>query len=380
MKNTFSAFLFAIVAVSVSAQEYNAEAKDSMRKETNPSRSRFLLTGYSAFTIETDTKENFNMGAVQLSPIFLWKPSKNIFFEAEPEMELNSNALEIGLEYANISYIMNKYITFRAGKFLAPFGIFQDRLHASWINKLPNTPLGFGHDGVGTSSETGIALSGGIPIGPSKINYSMYASNGPQLNTGNDEPGEEGMLKYENAIDNNFNKALGGRLGILPFSNSSLEMGASLQYAIVGDKGSVYENVTSTMYSADLSFVKQLDFLKGIIDVKAQMNAVNIGKAYYIDANDTTGINQYTYDNKRNIVFGQIAYRPSMLQNKTLKNFEGVFRYSTLNLPQGAKENEDVSQIALGLNYWLTWRSVIKFSYQKTNNKDNFFLQFATSF
>lgn len=383
MKQLLPILLFVTLVTFASAQEYNSAAKDSMSAPPpsgNSARSRFLLTGYTALTIESDGKDKFNMGELQFSPIFLWKPSKNIFFEAEPEMELNGDELEISLEYANISYIMNKYVILRAGKFLAPFGIFQDRLHASWINKLPTVPLGFGHDGVGTSSEIGLALSGGIPIGPSKINYSIYGSNGPQLNTGKDEPGEEGMLMYENALDNNFNKAIGGRLGILPFSNSSLELGGSMQYAALGDKGSSYENVTSMMYSVDLSFTQQLDFLKGIVDVKGQMNAVNVSKADYNDPDDSTGTKTYTYDNKRSIVFGQVAYRPSMLKNKVLKNFEGVFRYSVLDLPEGAKENEDFTQLAVGLNYWITWRSVIKFAYQKTGEQEGYFLQFATSF
>ncbi|MFY9308275.1 MAG: hypothetical protein WAQ28_04410 [Bacteroidia bacterium] len=383
MKQLLSILLFVSSATVASAQQYNDAAKDSMQASqlsVNPARSKFLLTGYSAVTIESDGKEKFNIGQLGFSPIFLWKPSKNIFFEAEPEMELNGEELEIGLEYANISYIMNKYITLRAGKFLAPFGIFQDRLHASWINKLPTVPLGFGHDGVGTSAEIGLALSGGIPIGPSKMNYAVYVSNGPQLNTGEDEPGEEGMLIYENSLDNNLNKALGGRLGILPFSNSSLELGGSAQYAMIGDEGSNYENVTSLMYSADLSFTQQVDFLKGALDVKAQMNAVNVSKADYNDPDDSTGLQLYTYNNNRSIIFGQLAYRPAMLNNKVLKNFETVFRYSVLDLPEGAKENEDVSQIAIGLNYWITWRSVIKFAYQKTGHQENYFLQFATSF
>jgi hypothetical protein len=382
MKKIISLLLIVTSINIATAQQYNNAAKDSMQaqQKSNSSLSRFLLTGYTALTVETDGKEKFNMGQVQFSPILLWKPSKNIFFEAELETELNAGALDIGLEYADISYIINKYITLRAGKFLAPFGIYQDRLHASWINKLPTAPLGFGHDGVGTSSEIGIALSGGIPIGPSKINYIIYASNGPQLNTGKEEPGEEGMLMYENALDNNFNKAVGGRLGILPFSNSSLELGGSVQYAKVGDKASDYDKVTSLMYSFDLSFTQQVGFLKGMIDVKAQMNGLNVSKADYIDPYDSTGTGLYTYDNKRSIIFGQVAYRPSMLKIKVLKNFEGVFRYSILNLPEGVKENEDVSQIALGLNYWITWRSVIKFAYQKTGGKENYLLQFATSF
>ena len=209
-----------LLSAEVFSQQYNQDYLDSLiQNKVQPlisRNSKFVITGYTtagAKFAKDDTKFN----GFSLNPILLWKPSEKIFVEAELETELEGNETVINLEYANVSYFLNKYITFRAGKFLSPYGIFQDRLHPAWINKLPTAPPGYGHDGVGPSAELGFDVRGGIPLGSAKMNYSIYVSNGPVLNTGEDEPDEGGMLSYENADDNNNNKTFGGRIGFLPF-------------------------------------------------------------------------------------------------------------------------------------------------------------------
>jgi hypothetical protein len=372
-----------IPGFKTNAQEYNQEYLDSLIQNKTQSlvarSSKFVLTGYTTAGIQF-SKEETSFRDISFNPIFLWKPAEKIFIEAELETELQGGETVISLEYADASFILNKYMTIRAGKFLSPFGIFQDRLHPGWINKLPTKPLGFGHDGLGPSSEIGVDLRGGIPLGDAKMNYSFYLSNGPVLNDGADEPGEEGMLTYENADDNNKGKAIGGRIGFLPFSNSSLEIGGSFQNGKVGNKGSNYENIGARQYALDLIYVKQLDFLKGILDVKGQWNQVNVDQADYTDPDDPTGNTTYTFDNKRNSVFVWGAYRPTMAQNKFLKKTELVFRYSGLNPPAGSKEPEKVKQYMYGINYWVNWRTAFKLAYQSQENNNTFFMQIAVGF
>ena len=117
-------------------------------------------------------------------------------------------------------YVLNKNMTVRAGKFLLPFGTFMERLHPSWINRLPTKPLGFGHDGIAPSSGIGVEFRGAFDLGKSKLNYSLYSTNGPRLKDGSDEPEEAGMLQFSNFEDNNLNKSFGGRIGILPIAFS----------------------------------------------------------------------------------------------------------------------------------------------------------------
>ena len=142
---------------------------------------------------------------------------------------MEGNETEVGLEYAQISYLLNDYVTLGAGKFLSPFGVFRERLHPAWINKLPDAPLPFGHGGLGPTSELGFEVRGGIPVGPTKMNYTVYVSNGPRLIT--DEDHEAGLLSSSNFEDVDDNKAIGGRIGFLPIPE--LELGYSMQYAEV---------------------------------------------------------------------------------------------------------------------------------------------------
>lgn len=363
------------------SQQYNQATLDSLfhnKAKAHVARTtKFVLTGYTAAGFQFREDET-TFRDLSFNPIFLWKPAERVFVEAELETELEGEATNIALEYADVSFFVNRYMTLRVGKFLSPFGIYQDRLHPAWINKLPTAPLGYGHDGIGPSADIGVDLRGGVPIGSAKINYSLYLSNGPQLNEGEEEPGEEGQLIYENVDDNNDNKAVGGRIGLLPFANSALEIGGSFQIGKVGARDSEYERVAARQFALDLTFVQQLDFLRGMLDVKAQWNQVDVDDADYNDPDSPGGT--YTYDNLRNSTFAQVAYRPTMLAQKQLKRFELVFRYSNLAPPTGSKEPEELTQYTYGLNYWLTWRTVFKLAVQRQENANAFLLQASTGF
>ncbi len=51
------------------------------------------------------------------------------------------NAFTSSLEYAQFDFFANRYVTVVAGRFLNPFGIFNERLHPTWIRKLQPEPL-----------------------------------------------------------------------------------------------------------------------------------------------------------------------------------------------------------------------------------------------
>lgn len=325
--------------------------------------SRFLVRGYAHSGLEFYKDESSFVGG-SFNPIFLWQQSDKLLFEAELEFELENGETQLALEYANMSYILNDYTTLRLGKFLLPFGTFAERLHPAWINRLPSRPLGFGHDGVGPARDLGIELRGGLAVGNSKINYSIYVTNGPSLNDGSEEveePEEAGMLFYDNAEDNNKNKAIGGRLGFLPLSNSSMEIGFSGQYAKIGSNDSEYEDLAALLYALDFSYVSRVGFLNGVVDIKAQLNGVNVDDANYFNAEDSS---KYTFTNNSQSYYAQLSYRPAYVSNAFFKNLEFVGRYSALTFPEGALWESDQEQFAFGINYWIDWRTVVKLSYQ----------------
>lgn len=374
------------LSATVFGQQYNQDYIDSLIKSSAQAKvartSKFALVGYTSVSAKFNKEDGAAFNNLVFNPILLWQPHKNIVIEAELETEIEGTETKIDMGYANASFFLNKYLTMRTGKFISPFGIFQDRLHPSWINKLPTVPIGTGEDelGVGPTSEIGIDFRGGIPLGTAKMNYSVFFANGAQLITDPAEPEKQGTLSYGNAETINKKLTIGGRVALLPLSNSSLEVGFSYRNGNVGDKNSAYSSIGSQMYALDLTYVKQLDFIKGLFDVKAQYNKVNVDNAEYIDPDDPTGATMYTFDNKRNSFFAQAAYRPSMAQSKVLKKTELVFRYSGLNPPGGSKEPEKLKQYTYGISYWFTWRTVLKAAYQSQKNNNSFFLQVAVGF
>ena len=330
-------------------QTYNNFETDSIATSQpyKPSKTQFMIRGYGHtglnFMSNGDEKESSFVGSA-FAPIFLFKHSDKLMFEAELEFVLENNELEVGLEYADVMYVLNKNMTVRAGKFLLPFGTFMERLHPAWINRLPTKPLGFGHDGIAPSSGIGVELRGAFDLGGPSLNYSVYSTNGPRLKDGSEEPEEAGMLMFQNYEDNNNSKAFGGRIGLLPFSDSSTEIGFST-------------------YSTS-----KVGASEGFIDIKAQYNNSDIDDTTYTEVHEDGDEEEYTFDNKSDSFYAQLSYRPTMASSDFLKKLELVGRYSNLNTPEGAEWEEQSDQYAFGLNYWLTWRSVIKVAYQTTDS------------
>lgn len=330
----------------------------SLATSAQPGTTKPLLTGWAGAGFE-DRKGEKSTFTATFDPILLWKLSDRLFFEGELEFGLNRNPdtgageTEVNLEYANLSYIANDYLTLKAGRFLAPFGTFADRLHPGWINKLPDQPLAVGEDSISPWSELGVQASGGFPAGPTKFNYAVYVSNGPRLNT--TDPDRAGLLEFDNNVDINNNKAVGTRIGFLPIPE--LELGYSFQYAKVGED----VDASAYLHAVDLNYVRSCPHLKGVVDVKAQWMWSKVSDVTY-----DTGSGPFTFNNRRDGGYAQLAYRPSLVKNKFLQNLEGVCRWDMINNPSGApaESGTDEKRWTFGLNYWLGSSTVIKAAYQ----------------
>jgi hypothetical protein len=381
---------------STFGQDENDEMK-SLSDKINylmPGNSKFLLRGYAHSGIEYIPDEELTFVGGAFNPLFIYRQSDKLLFEAELETAFENDEFEVALEYANISYLLSKTITLRLGKIIVPFGIFTDRLHPAWINKFPSTPLGFGHDGVLPTTDLGIEIRGGAYAGNLKYNYSFYLVNGPQLNSGEEHEDDMGKLEYGKASDNNFNKSIGTRIGILPFVNSSLEIGLSAMFGKVGEReNSEFEDVGSQLYSLDLTYVKNLDFLRSVVDIKAQGSWVNIDNAVYVSPEDPDEI--FEFENNSTTYFAQLSLRPAFVDVKVIENMEFATRYSKLTTPEGAPWETDENRWDFSLNYWLDWRTVLKVTYQKqsgggeghdedvvpeTGSGDSFFVHWAIGF
>jgi hypothetical protein len=351
----------------------------------------FGSAGFSSIDNNGDKTSSFNGGT--FAPILLFKADDRLMFESELEFNITGDDLEVGLEYADIMYVLNDYMVVRAGKFLLPFGTFMERLHPSWINRMPTRPLGFGHDGIAPISGVGVELRGAFRIGAATMNFSVYGTNGPRLKTpGGEEPLESGMLMFMNLKDNNNSRAYGTRIGLLPFSDSSTEIGFSYYTSNkVGTKGSMYENIGANLYAFDFSYVKQIPVIGGTVDAKAQYNNSKIDNTTYSVEEEPGEFEDLIFNNESKSYFGQLSYRPTMSETEFIKNLEFVGRYSKLETPEGSGFETNQEEFSMGLNYWLNWHSVVKLNYQHITgegghdvvgkiDQNGLFLQWALGF
>lgn len=340
----------------VSVEEF--EALKEQVEEARPGLSDFVVTGYGFgnFTDNENADSNFTAG---FNPIFLYHVSDKLLFEGELEIELEDGATTTALEYGDVSYLVNDYITLGAGKFLSPFGIFRERLHPKWINKLPNQPLGYqsGASRLAPSTQIGAQARGGIPLfGESKMGYTVYLSNGPTVQTGATNAGQ---LSFTNTNDNNNNKAFGGRIGLLPIPE--LEVGYSWETSRVGASGSAFDKVDALLQEVDLSYVRDSDLIKGALDLRGEWIFSDVDPVSY----GTGG----AFKNERQSRYLQVAYRPSKLDLPIVKNLEGVFRFDQIDHPSHAPTLTDEKRYTWGLNYWLGSSTLVKLAYLK-DDKD----------
>ncbi len=314
-------------------------------------------------------------------PIFLVSLSDRLFLESELEVATNAGGVELVLEYANMVYFANRYLTLHAGRFLPKFGAFRGRFGEAYLQRFVNNPVGFGDGGIGSMIETGVGLQGGAQVGASKINYDFYVTNGPQLLTGS--PSEAGQFEYEAYASNNKGKAVGGRFGFLPFSNSSLEVGYSFQYkSNTGNRSTAFEKTPFTAQAFDLNYYKTVPALKSQVRVVGEYKMLDVGKQSFDDGTNTS--TTFTFDNKSTAYYVQGSIRPAEVESEFFRYLELAVRYSEFNTPDGARWYADGqrlrTQMAVGLNYWYRWNGVLKLSYQKQNGVEGFYAQLVYGF
>lgn len=339
-------------------------------KSVFPGTTRFLLTGYGDAGFVARRMEDDHFTA-NFNPILLWKLSDRLLFEGEIELELEDNDTSVKLELADLNYIVNDYVTFTAGKFLNPMNSFVERYHMSWINRLPDKPLAV-YDGLLPETYLGAQFRGGVPVGSTKFNYSVFAGNGPELITDGDFE-ELGSFEFDNFENEGGHFSFGGHIGFLPIPE--IEVGYGIQYARVAS------NTDSFFHSVDLNYVRNSNLLKGLIRVNAQWVWSDVDDLTYVDPL----LGAFTFDNRREGGYGQITYRATQAHSTWLRNLEPVFRYDRLNqdrTPVGFNEE----RYTMGLNYWLNPTTVFKAAYQiddKTNQEPDqnaILFQFAAGF
>ncbi len=308
----------------------------------------FLLTGYGygGYTDSQRSNSSFNAG---FNPIFLWRLREDLIFEGELEFAFEDNTTEVGLEFAQISYLLNDYVTIGVGKFLNPSNYFVERLHPAWINKLPDRPITMTEaTPLQANAQLGIQLRGGIPLGATRGEYSFYVSNGPSINA-------DGSLSFNDVNDSNNSKAVGGRIGWLPFAG--FELGYGFETAGVTDPGNAANTLDVITHVVDVNYTKNSKYILGTIDLRGQYADRQIDRSTAL-----------AFDNRSSGGYGQIAYRPALIDLPYLRDIETVLRYDWINLPDAATFNDE-KRWTVGLNYYVAASTLFKFAYQFDNKQ-----------
>jgi hypothetical protein len=282
----------------------------------------------------------------EFSPMLLWRHGDKFLLEFEPSF--TSDGLSVN--WADVSYFVTPGLIIRAGYIVLPFGTYDKRLAAGWINKFGYDPVGATMNPVG--SDWGVELSGGAQAGKMKINYDVTLSNGFNL-------GADGQVSNPGISGNtNMAKTVCGRFGWLPISNSSLEIGVSGLYSRAGLDTGANRNVSTMMGAADMQYIYAKNPIQ--VTIKGQYNMSYVTNSTYVNPNDGTN---YTFTNMSYGYYGMLALRP-VVSNKILRNFELAGRYSGYNTPTGAGWENHIRQVDVAIDYWINWRTVVKLCYE----------------
>jgi hypothetical protein len=369
MNKIFLPLLLLLSGSTLQAQiESDSIQSNTATVSSKDGQNKFAIFGNAEMTFFAD-KNSVQFGDVNFKPIFLWRISDKLFVEAEPEFETGGGSLDIGLEYANMCYFASPNLILYAGRFLPKFGAYRGRMGEAFVNRFPTDPVGFGDGGIGAMNEVGIGAQGAFQAGDSKINYNFYISNGSILLT---DPESAGQFEYEGYVGNNKGKAVGGRIGFLPFSNSCLEIGLSFQTKKkTGDAGTPYENVSLNMQAVDLNYYNHIVGLKSDIRLIAEWKHQKVGNVTYFD----DGGNPYTFNNTPSAYYIAGTIRPVHVNNDFIHNLELAARYSEFKRPTLAPwGGDDTHQFAVSLDYWLKWNSLVKLTYQTQKDEPKEFL------
>jgi hypothetical protein len=291
-------------------------------------------------------------------PIILLQLNDHILLETELEFHLDG--VEVG--YAQMDYIVNDWLTMVGGRYLAPIGFFNERLHPAWINKLPNFPLM-----NRVVSPTDFSLNGAQSRGatylfdsPLKMEYSLYVADGLGF-PGSADPTALAKLSefVETTKGTNSGVAWGGRLGFWR-SDWGLNVGSSMFFNRPYGAGA---GPDMSLWGLDAGYHC------GNWDARFEYAAM---------LQKSPGTEGVVADQiHRRGFYAQIAYRPNDAPNRFLSNTEFVFRYSQARFrgidPAGLDLTAfdspvdvpvDRNEYALGVNYYFYPSVVLKFAYE----------------
>jgi hypothetical protein len=345
--------------------EIQKDARDNHRliNDLSLGTNKVVLAGDGSVDFSVPQHGNSTFAAT-FSPLMLYELDKNLLFEGALDISgstdtTDTSSTTVDLVLANITYTATDWLYVGAGVFAVPFGNYHRASDAPWINLLPDDPLVFGDRAIAPSSETGFFAGGACPIfRTQQIEYNAYVTNGPNLIT--DDPAAAGSLNFDDFTDLNGNKAVGGRIGWLP--TPQFDIGYSIQYSQPAPSG-FSDNMHALLQAVDAIYKDDIQAIKGTVELRGEWVWSNVGNATY-DPTGALGFGPLNFNNNRNGGYFQAAYRPSLIGNDILKNFQAVVRWDAIYVKSEAPGGGNEYRVAFGLNYWIKPNVVIKLAYE----------------
>ncbi|MBZ5696461.1 MAG: OprO/OprP family phosphate-selective porin [Acidobacteriia bacterium] len=184
------------------------------------------------FTMGTGFITTFEGGTPHLgplvAPLILVPVGQKWLFETRGTIEADlapppgsddfKGSAEKSVDYVQLDYIANRYLTVTAGRYLIPFGIYNERLYPIWIRNLQTDPLILPIGGSEYGAGTGAMVRGGFDLAPRvELNYAAYFS------------------AHSSVSHMESDRSAGGRAGIF-LPGPRIELGGSFQHLLQEDR------------------------------------------------------------------------------------------------------------------------------------------------
>jgi hypothetical protein len=327
--------------------------------ESSEGAIRFVPAGTTSTTFFVENNNTLRYAAL-FAPHFLWSFYDRALFEAHLDLRVIDGATGVNLEFAALWFVLTDHLIAGAGKFLTPFGFYNEQIHTTWLNRLPDEPLSVAdHVGPSPTHLLGIQVRGAHTIARQRLIWTLYAGSAPVAETpaaaaGHDHggPAPAGPLLATGGLDfDRYHRwALGGRIGYLPVP--SIELGYSLHAARVDPVNSTLDKIVVATHGVDLNFNDVVKAIKGTIDAHIEYVLSNARPSERTD---------WPSDRIRQGYYAQAAYRPSEIEARHLSRVEAVVRFDYLD---GLAGNKPTKRTTAGLNYWIQPSIVAKAAFQ----------------
>lgn len=280
-----------------------------------------ILTGYTAYFTRV-TAGQFQ-DAPSVSPLLLFPLGDRWLIEGKGSYSdtytTNAQGDYVGKASYGLSYLqtdfITKYVTVTAGRFVAPFGVYGERLAPNWIRALQLSPL---INSTFSGSAAGGMFRGGFPAGTMKVNFN-YAAYFSVANT-----------NHILATD----RSTGGRIGFF-LPGPRLELGASFQQVLQSDRA----------HAAGMHFIWQPNRVPLTLRSEFVRSSGTKGSGYWIES--AYRLSQVPYLRRLELVGrGQQFFAAANLKPAVIKKLGAL--------------GKDTQQADFGMNYY--WRSDVRAS------------------